>query len=139
MKMMTGLFILVSSIQAFAGPEEHLAAQVCYVANSAQASIAEICLETVSVDVSENKIAIYSYFQQNQNLFNDMKVNYLARKNEDFYNFRASNILKADSCTATLNINGQVDNYGDVNTSYLEISMNESCGKDSSVVKYNLK
>lgn len=126
------LFVSFVSLQSFAGPEEHIANQICYnlvtvageyVPNTIPKSV---CIEKVTVDTDKSQIYIESYFQQN--LFNGMKLFSLVRKNEDFYNFYGNNTLFnkwdtgcGDGETVELKVMGLVDNYGAVDVSALNV------------------
>lgn len=154
--MKTILIVLISalSFNAFAGPEEHIAAQICYaqasadpVANAPQ----KICLEEASLNLDDSSISIYSYFMPY--LYKDLSVNYLARRNENGYRFRSTALLENESgamCGAAfesvLKITGISDNDGIIDISFLEITIEQSYTADTchsspqkSVIKYVLQ
>lgn len=153
--MKTVLITLLSilSLNAFAGPEEHIAAQVCYELDSVSANGApsEICLEEASLNLENSSISIYSYFMPY--LYKDLSLNYLARRNENGYRFRSSAILEKQTdamCGAAqesvLKISGISDNDGIVDISFLEITIEQSYTPDTchsrpqvSILRYVLK
>ena len=137
MKKLLISVVVLASLNSFAGPEEHISAQTCYsLKNVAQAALAskyvptQICLEEVTIDSSNETIKIYSYFMSD--LFKDLKLDYFARKNEDYFRFRSSNRLADQAQVATnqdvtvdLNISGLVDNYGYSDLRDLEITVKQ--------------
>jgi hypothetical protein len=153
---MKSLFLLVTllSVSAFAGPEDHIFNQTCYDLVKTEGQVLnksvpeEICLETLNIDLSRETIAIESYFQAGY--YSKMKVTYLARKNEDYYAFRARNNLKYDwiSCgtgeTVALELRGLVSNYGEGFVDQLEVFVEtentyDSCHSESEINYYNYK
>lgn len=128
---------VLTSLNSFAGPEEHISNQTCFsLKNSAQAALAskyvptQICLEEVTIDSSKETIQIYSYFMSD--LFKNLKLDYFARKNEDYFRFRSSSRLVDQAQVATnqdvtidLNISGIVDNYGSSDVRYLDVSVTQ--------------
>ena len=128
----TAAFFLCS-FNAFAGPEDHISAQTCYSLKSAPVVAAipqRVCIEQISInniDTDEATLTIYSYF--NQKYFENMKLTYLARHNENGFSFKAANVLAESyefGCgsaeKATLEIAGRVDNDGLTEPQYLEVS-----------------
>lgn len=134
MKIMTVLMALVLSTSVMAGPEEHQSAQTCYFIVKEESSAlndsipTQICLESLAVDTSAEKIEVYSYFFSD--LYKNLKLNYVARKNEDSFSFRASSVLRDDLEKIKLFINGRVDNYGEANLSELEIRVEQVVNKE---------
>lgn len=139
MKALITLMTLVFSLTAVAGPEEHMQAQTCYYLIAEESSPinndipTQICLESLTVDTSAETISIYSYFYSD--LYKNLKLNYIARKNEDSFSFRASNLVRNDIVGTevqkiTLFISGRVDNQGEVDDlEYLTISLEQIVGK----------
>ncbi|MEQ1723550.1 MAG: hypothetical protein ABL930_10270 [Pseudobdellovibrio sp.] len=122
MKLILSLFVVLSGLTAFAGPEDHIAAQVCYQLQNAKNAPKdipqEVCLETLNVYPQDNTINIYSYFYPN--LFKDMTLSSLIRNTEDTYKFKAESVLRnewqsgcGDGNKITLFIDGQTDFNGD--------------------------
>lgn len=72
MKIFVVIVLILSAYNVFAGPEEHMMDQKCYVISEADYKMAsslvpsEVCLETVNLvlSVSNSKIYVYSYFGQ---------------------------------------------------------------------------
>jgi hypothetical protein len=139
MKWIAILAVTMFSFHLSAGPEEHKAAQTCYVLDAEQAGEAdaeiplEICLETLNIDVTThaNDISVYSYFQPQ--LFQGLKVTSLIRQNEDQYTFKASNILLdrwesgcGEGQTVELTISGLTDFLGTGDVTRLEVSVTET-------------
>ncbi|MBC7711993.1 MAG: hypothetical protein H7177_01545 [Rhizobacter sp.] len=92
----------------------------------------QICLENLKVDTSANTISIYSYFFSD--LYKNVKLNSVTRKNEDFYSFKSSSVVRddvdgSDTQKITLFISGQVDNYGDADLKYLTLKLEQVVGK----------
>lgn len=133
------LFILVAlclTSVSYAGPEEHIQAQACYVldAPSKVQAVAlvpqQICLETLNIDPANQEIQIYSYFKHFQDLFNNMKVTSLIRVTEDNYKYEAEKVLVDDEGPAcgnltkiVLKVSGLVDfmGYGDVSAQTVKV------------------
>lgn len=125
--------LVLCTLQAYAGPEDHISAQTCYSLKSAAPAAvpSRVCLEQISItDVYSTSatLNIYSYF--NQNLFNGMQLTYLARRNENGYTFRAANVLVdtyESGCgsaeKATLQISGPIDNDGLGYAEYVDVSV----------------
>ncbi|MBC7428924.1 MAG: hypothetical protein H7336_09955 [Bacteriovorax sp.] len=138
MKTFTALMALAFSLSAFAGPEEHQQAQICYyVVVETSSPItndipSEICLERLRVDTALDTISAYSYFFPS--LYLNLKLDSVTRKNEDFYSFKSSSVVRDDvdgSTTQkiTLFISGQVDNYGDADLRNLTLNLEQIVGK----------
>lgn len=152
MKSLLGTLVILCSLQSFAGPEEHIAAQTCYVpSNQAmKATIPQrVCLEEIfvsSVDGAVPALNIYSYFSREY--FQDMTLTYLARHNEDSYSFRGSKILLQNwesGCGSaekvTLEVSGRVDNDGLGLASAVDVSVkyettNDTCHSKAQVNIY---
>jgi len=81
------------------------------------------------VDPSAEIITAYSWFQPV--LYENLKIDYVARKNEDGFSFRSSAIIHdslnglGDSERMTLKIKGVVNNYGEGDIKYLDISLEQ--------------
>ena len=139
MKTIAVLMALAFSLNVFAGGEEHEQAQACYsvvVEESSQINKnipTQICLERVLVKTTENTFAVYSFFYSD--LYENINLTYVARKNEDFYSFRSQSLIRDDidsdmnSQKITLFISGVVDNYGDADIKFLTISLEQIVGK----------
>ncbi len=139
MKTIAVLMALAFSFNVFAGGEEHEQAQACYTVVTEESSEinvnipTQICLERVMVNASENTISVYSFFYSD--LYENIKLTYVARKNEDFYSFRSQSLVRDDidgdmnTQKITLFISGLVDNYGEADIKYLTISLEQIVGK----------
>jgi hypothetical protein len=141
--MKTVLFALISavSIAAFAGPEEHNAAQVCYHLQPGSQVLVpqtpeQICLEEVSVDLEKAQINVYSYFTPY--LYKDLQVTYLARHNENGFSFRSEAVLQKQTAVgcdsgseSVLKIQGRTGNDGEVEPQNLEITIEQSATSDN--------
>lgn len=139
MKIFIALAVLVFSLVASAGSEEHAQSQTCYYVIAEQSSPinneipTQICLETLNIDTNAETISAFSFFYPE--LYEELKLSYVTRKNEDFFNFSASSLLRDDvvgenTQKMTLFISGQVDNYGaaaDIKS--LTISLEQIVGK----------
>lgn len=124
--------LVLCSFNAFAGPEEHIAAQTCYaLLTPAPKAIPErVCVEEISLnhaDTTHASLNIYSYF--NQRYFENMQLTYVARYNENGFSYRATSVLVdvyESGCgsaeKATLQISGRADNYGMGFPEQLEVS-----------------
>jgi hypothetical protein len=129
MKILIGLSILILSIAAHAGPEEHIQAQTCYYVVAEESSRlndgvpTEICLETLDVDTSTETISVFSYF--NANLFKNLKLTSVSRKNEDTYSFKSVSAIEDSLNQTKLFVNGQVNNYGESDVNFLEIKVEQ--------------
>lgn len=137
MKKLLLSVVVLTSLNSFAGPEDHISNQTCYgLKDASQATLAstyvptQICLEEITIDDAKNSISVYSYFMPN--LFKNIKLDYFARKNEDFYRFRSSSRLADQAQVATnqdvtvdLSISGLVDNYGSTDLRDLEVSVKQ--------------
>lgn len=121
------------SLNLYAGPEDHIADQVCYFPEAPQFAAvnsqisSEICLENISVNPTDETISVYSYF--NQGLFSHLKVTSFMRRNEDYYVFKAVGTLFSkwnsgcgDGEQINLDISGQVFVTGEGNINDLDIS-----------------
>ena len=129
MKALIALSVLALSFAAQAGPEEHKQSQTCYYVVAEESSElndgvpTEVCLETLNVDTSTESISVYSYF--NSDLFKNLKLTSLTRKNEDAYSFKSVSALKDGLNETKLFINGQVNNYGESDVTYLDIKVEQ--------------
>jgi hypothetical protein len=155
MKRSLILVALLAAGSVFAGPEEHIAAQTCYeIETNGIPAISdqvpqEICLEGLNINEYENSITVDSYFTPK--LFNDLKVNSVARKNENYFQFKtsgtifeAAEFLCEPQEKVELSINGLLDNNGDAFLKYLDISVNVvlkngQCQIPNQVVTYKYK
>jgi hypothetical protein len=140
MKFILSLLILTAGFNVFAGPEDHIQNQSCYdLENPADLQISanvptEVCLEALLVDLSDESISVYSYFMQS--LFSTLKLNKLNRHNEDYFKFKSVAFIAMDqSEPAELTISGTVDNYGQANVNYLDISVRSN----NQILIYNLR
>ena len=123
--------VLVSSI-SFAGPEEHKDAQTCFVPEKQVIYAPErVCIETVNVDLTTDKITVYSYF--NYKLTEGFVLTNLVRKNEDWFRFKALNNI---SQFQTLELNGLVNNWGEADFYYLTLTLIDTQLGEEGVVNY---
>ena len=140
MKSILFTSVLLLSSLVFAGPEDHIQNQICYNLKNPAVKIdqvpGQICLEQISLDLQAEKIYIYSYFQGS--LYQNVQLDYLARKNEDFYSFRSSSVFHkewnsgcGDGLLLTVKIQGKSDNYGEVEPQYLDISVEQELTNDT--------
>lgn len=133
---------LALSSFSFAGPEEHIAAQTCFVLKGAQptsAMPARVCIEDIVLndpDMSSASISIYSYF--NGKYFDGMWLDYIARRNENGFSFKAKNVLSdlgGSGCDyaekVTLKVSGRADNDGAVDVSAVSVSASLETTVDS--------
>ncbi|MBC7419234.1 MAG: hypothetical protein H7328_00765 [Bdellovibrio sp.] len=95
----------------------------------------QICLKSFSVDLSTNKITVQS---TQPNLYQGLKVSYLARHNEDAYTFHSYGVYYFNeemtcgkSETLELFVSGRLDNYGEAIASEMKISVDQWVTKDS--------
>ena len=141
MKALIAAVILLTTFNVFAGPEDHIANQTCYRLNQKQAALAnnnipqQICLETLTVNTDGTEIRAYSYFTPN--LFNNLKLTYHARRNENGFSFRSDNILVnqwesgcGDGERVVLSIKGQTDNDGVASVEYLDVKVSQELTND---------
>lgn len=142
MKSILATALIVCSLNAFAGPEDHISVQTCYKLKSTYITNAipeRICLEEISVNSPETTQAslnIYSYF--NQSYFEGMALTYIARRNENGFSFRAANVLVEtfeSGCGSaekvTLQIYGQLDNDGVGQPEYVDVSVKHETQNDT--------
>ncbi len=133
MKTMIYLVLMMVSLVAVAGPEDHKQSQKCYFLSSLQAITddkipAEICLEDVALDPATGKVSIHSYFFPK--MFENLEVDSLIRQTEDRFSFTVSKVLfnSLDSgCdqgeSVKLIIGGEADFVGTVNNEVLNITV----------------
>ncbi|MGZ5278731.1 MAG: hypothetical protein ACXWC9_02240 [Pseudobdellovibrionaceae bacterium] len=134
MKIMGSLLVLLLSVNVFAGPEEHKAAQSCYSLQAQPGVFVpakvpyEVCLESLLINPRTEAVTIESYFQPE--LFKDLKVTSLTRTDADVYAFEASSILSevwnsscGDGELVRLKLKGQVDSLGNGSPSKLQVSV----------------
>lgn len=132
MKSFVMALVLLTSAHTFAGPEEHIEAQVCYHLNEAKAAQAPasvpktVCIETLSIGENGSSVKAYSYFMSS--LYQNIQLDYYARHNENGFTFRTSSPLSKivePNCGAdeavTLHIDGRADNDNIVDILDLEI------------------
>jgi hypothetical protein len=129
MKILIALSVLILSIAAHAGPEEHKQAQTCYYVVAEESSQlndgvpTEICLETLNVDTSAETISVYSYF--NANLFKNLKLTSVTRKNEDAFSFKSVSAIEDGFNQTKLFVSGKVNNNGEADVNYLDIKVEQ--------------
>ncbi|MFM6928644.1 MAG: hypothetical protein ACKOX6_09275 [Bdellovibrio sp.] len=124
---------LALSSFSFAGPEEHLAAQICFVLKGPQPTSAipeRVCIEDITLsnlETSSVAISIYSYF--NGKYFDGVWLDYIARRNENGFSFKAKNVLSDISGSGcdyaekvTLKVSGRADNDGLVDVSLVSVT-----------------
>jgi hypothetical protein len=142
MKHLILTLAILTSSAAFAGPEEHINAQVCYELQLEEGQVPSknvpdsVCVETLLIDLNTEEIEVYSYFQKQ--LVEDMTVTSLLRKNEDYYSFKSSKTLVnnwnagcGDGENTVLFINGLTDNYGLADVNYLDIFVTSEVANDT--------
>lgn len=155
MKYLSILAALLLTSVSYAGPEEHIQAQTCYVLDTPSKAQAinlvpeVICFETLNIDPANQEIQVYSYFKQYQDLFNNMKVTSLIRYTEDSYKYGAEKVLVDDVGPAcgkrtklVLKMSGLVDfmGYGDVSAQTVKVeqtSNNNVCHSYEETVLLN--
>lgn len=106
MKSVILLSVLLAGAVSFAGPEDHIQAQVCYsIASEDYPKAApelplELCFEKVQLhltvlnnNLKQDSIELYSYFSYYSNYLNTVKLTDYVRVNEDEYTFKASSVL----------------------------------------------
>lgn len=135
MKSLFAIMVLALSFNVFAGAEEHAQAEACYYIVLEESSPlndrvpTSFCLETINVDLSAEAITAFSWFQSD--LYENLKIDSLTRKNEDEFRFRSSKILReslngvGESEKMTIKINGIVNNYGEGDIKDLDISLEQ--------------
>ena len=136
MKKLLMSVLVLTTINVFAGPEDHIQNQVCYRMKAEQIQFAsiytpkEVCIENLTVDTNSDKVYVESYFMPE--LFKNLKVTSVVRKNEDFFRFSALNKLADQAQVATnqsvnvdLTISGLVDNDGIADINYLNVSVKQ--------------
>lgn len=145
--------LLLSSV-SFAGPEEHLDAQRCFVLQGAAPAAVpqKICIENITLrdaGMSVSSISVYSYFYGH--LLNGMQLSYIARRNENGFSFKAENMISREydpGCGAseivTLKISGRSDNDGLVEVPYVYVSAtvestNDTCHSAPEATDYQYK
>lgn len=140
MKLILSLFIYAASAVALAGPEDHIAAQVCYDIQKTQyvpTNVpSQICLETLDINPMNNTISIYSYFYPK--FYTNVKLTSLIRITEDNYSFKAESVLFnewnsgcGDGETVTMHISGLTDFNGSGDISALKISVEQDFTNDT--------
>lgn len=142
--MKTFLFSLVVLFSGlvFAGPEEHLAAQSCYVVvKEAGVQIPEsvphdFCLENLNINLENESIIVYSYFHAK--LYNGLTVNQVGQLTEGYFEFKATNSLFSFSETTCgagefveLVITGQVNQLGEASVDKLNFQVNHEVTNDT--------
>jgi hypothetical protein len=154
MKSFSVFVVLLFSIFAFAGPEDRLANQVCYVleGNLDQSDLAEVpkqvCFEEIKLDVIKNKAYIESYFYSE--LYQQTSLIYLIRSTEDHYKFSISSLIYdhndmvcGDTNSLSIVISGVSDFLGAVDKTQVNIVVeheytNDNCHSSPHVIKtYN--
>ncbi len=153
MKTLVSFIALLSSLVAFAGPEDHIQAQVCYnlsakqIATKAEHIPLQICVEDIQVNVDTGVASIYSYF--NQQYFKNVKVDSLVRQTEDTYRIELSSVIHEDwqvVCgngeTVALKIKADSDFNGVIEKDQLKVTVeheytNDSCHSTGSTTVYN--
>lgn len=162
MKMLLMLSVLLTGVVSFAGPEEHIQAQVCYTIAAADQARAhselplELCFEKLNVHLSEpiyeteETIEVYSYFSQYSKYLNTLKLTSLIRSTEDEYSYKAESVLVNrseshcdDGVKITLQMDGRVDiaGYGDIsaqNVTLTQVTQADTCHSkyETNVFKY---
>ncbi len=152
MKLALSILTLVFSMTAFAGPEDHLQNQTCYVADVKAGEVlpasvpAEICLEDVVVNAEANSISIFSYFQPE--IWEDLGLIIAYKRSQTEFKFLASKVLSENSDTSCGNaevvelfVIGLTDAKGKGNPAAVEISVThrvtrDSCHSDGQTIFY---
>jgi len=138
------LFVFVLGVSQFlmAGPEDHIQNQICYnlknpelAQNQPQLPL-QVCVEEISMDLSTETVSIYSYFQRS--LFENIQVDYLARKNEDYFSVRTSSVFYnqwnsgcGDGQKLTVKVNGLSDNWGVMDPQNLVVTVEQEITNDT--------
>lgn len=127
MKSVILLSFLLAGALSFAGPEDHIQAQVCYTISAedypkaASELPVELCFEKVQLhltvfnnNLKQDSIEIYSYFSHYSNYLNTVQLKDYVRVTEDEYSFKASSVLVdreeshcEDSVKITLDFEGR--------------------------------
>ena len=142
MKNIIVLLTLVLGMNAFAGPEDHMANQTCYDVQTTPGQYVpmaiprEICLEQLSIDPWANQITVHSYFQS-ELLFKGLKLTSLIRRNEDYFDFKASNVIFnqwnsgcGEGERTQLMISGLVDFAGESDVRSLHVTAEDEVSND---------
>jgi hypothetical protein len=148
--------VLLFSFAAFAGPEDHLANEVCYQLegsldqNDLKEVPAQICFEQIQIDVNKNKAHIESYFHAD--LYQQTSLIYLIRASEDHYKFATSSLIYdhndmvcGDTNTLSIMISGVSDFLGAVDKTQVNVVVeheytNDNCHSHPRVIKsYNYR
>lgn len=148
--------VLLFSFAAFAGPEDHLANQVCYQleGNLDHSDLKEvpnqICFEEIQLDVNTKKAYIESYFHSD--LYKETTLVYAIRWNEDQYKFGTSSLIYdhndsicSDTNTLSIVITGFSDFLGAVDKTQVNVAVehehtNDNCHSPMRVAKtYNYR
>lgn len=142
MKTLVSVIALLSSLVAFAGPEDHIQAQVCYnlsakqIATKGEHIPLQICVEDAHVNVDKGVASIYSYF--NQQYFQDVKVDSLVRQTEDTYRLQLSSVIYndwqticGDGETVVVKIKADSDFNGVVQKDQLKVTVEQEFTNDS--------
>ncbi len=155
MKYLFMFAALVSTSVSFAGPEEHISAQACYVLDAASKAQAinlvpeVICFETLNIDPANSEIQVYSYFKSYQDTFSNLKITSLIRNTEDTYKYKAEKVLiyeEGPACgkltNLVLKMNGIVDfmGFGDITSQTLKVEQtlsNDVCHSYEETVLLN--
>lgn len=156
MKMFISFGILFSGLLAFAGPEDHVQAQVCYnfvvkpgqpVPSLSSRIPSQICLEEISHNPLKGTAYIYSYFTPGY--YENVKVDSLVRQTEDTYRVELSSVIFEDwsricddGQTVTLKIKAESDFLGNIQKDKLlsvtveDEFTNDSCHTPSHTTVY---
>lgn len=156
MKSVFTVLVLLFSFVAFAGPEDHLANQVCYELEGSlnHSDLAEVpkqvCFEEIQLDVNKNKAYIESYFHAD--LYKQTSLIYLIRSTEDHYKFATTSLIYdhndsicSDTNTLSIVITGVSDFMGAVDKTQVNVVVehdytNDNCHSDPRVIKtYNYR
>jgi hypothetical protein len=151
MKSFLTAAVLLFSYVAFAGPEDRLANQVCYVLEGSldQSDLADVpkqvCFEEIQLDVMKNKAYIESYFYAD--LYQNTSLIYLIRSTEDHYKFSTSSLIYdhndmvcGDTNSLSIVISGQSDFLGAVDKTQVNVAVeheytNDNCHSQPHVIK----
>lgn len=132
-KVLFFMTLVLASLIAKAGPEDHYQNQSCFELVGHSDTISktvptEVCLEDIRLDLSENKINIYSYFQSE--LFKNLTLINLQQHKENRYDFSAQSLILENydsGCgegeKVTLLIEGQADGYGISSAERINVSV----------------
>lgn len=142
MKFVIGFIALALSFNAFAGPEEHIQNQSCYVIQVSKNQVVptsvptEICLEDIYVSAAAKNIVVFSYFQAE--LWKDLKLDQFTRVDDYQFAYQASKDIFekwegscGDGEINTLKVSGVTDITGRGTPGEVKISVSHYTTRDN--------